>query len=250
MQGRESHAPLWAYPPMAEWIIAAAAVSIIFDQCRVGMAEQKKTQFVVTPNIGTAVRAAFGHLQCNHTHAVRLLGRKADDSFVTSKAENFKPELNKIMAMIVVDFSVGYLTRIHSVDRGVEQEGGLQTVPTSVGAVAPTTTTRPASSESVAASREYTSMLPGSSEPGSLEHRPAVPTVDADGSTASFLLLEAESTPLEPNPKSPSAALSADDASLSKCLAVTQEGESHSPAAERLEDILHVDTEHMQPAQT
>ena len=285
MQGRESHAPLWAYPPMAEWIIAAAAVSIIFDQCRVGMAEQKKTQFVVTPNIGTAVRAAFEHLQCNHTHAVRLLGRKADDSFVTSKAENFKPELNKIIAMIVVDFSVGYLTRIHSyadrgeqdvhvldaapplspspqgvadlppavcmsVDRGVEQEDGLQTVPTSVGAVAPTTTTRPASSESVAASREYTSMLPGSSESGSLEHRPAVPTVDADGSTASFLLLEAESTPLEPNPKSPSAALSADDVSLSKCLAVTQEGESHSPAAERLEDILHADTEHMQPAQT
>ena len=106
--GRDAHIPLWGYQPMVEWMLAALAVSVIFDQCRVGMEEQKKTQFVITPNIADRVRKVFSLLQCCHLHAARLLGRRADDSFLTGDSENFKTELNALIAGVCVEFAERY----------------------------------------------------------------------------------------------------------------------------------------------
>lgn len=93
---------------MVEWMQAASAVSVIFDQCRVGMEEQKKTQFVITPNIADRVGEVFSPLQCCHLHAARLLGRRADDSFLTGDSENFKTELNALVAGVCVEFTERY----------------------------------------------------------------------------------------------------------------------------------------------
>ena len=108
IEGREMHAPIWLLSAMRAWIAKTRAGSIIFDRCCIDTTAQKKTQFVVTPNIEPLVRASFGQLLCSTAHPAHahdpLLGRLADSTFRSAKAESFGPALNARIASVVRTF--------------------------------------------------------------------------------------------------------------------------------------------------
>ena len=104
IKGREAHCSLWQYPPAASFFEETSGQFVTFDQCETGQDAQKKTTLGCSPNVGVFVSNRFAGLQCTHLHHRALLGVKADGTFRTSGAEEFTPEMNRLLAMVVLDF--------------------------------------------------------------------------------------------------------------------------------------------------
>ena len=53
-----------SYPPLLKWAVDNGARVVNFEQCQTGLAAQKTTQLLATPDALEAMQREFGHLRC------------------------------------------------------------------------------------------------------------------------------------------------------------------------------------------
>ena len=55
-----------SYPPLLKWAVDNGARVVIFEQCQTGLAAQKTTQLLATPDALNATQREFARLRCRH----------------------------------------------------------------------------------------------------------------------------------------------------------------------------------------
>lgn len=113
IEGRELHCSIWEYPPVRDFLLSFDAHMVAFDQCMTGhpSGAEKTTGLVGSPNVHASLVTHFSPLQCRfavpaHDHSnTALVGRDPQsNSFRTSGAETFSPEMNRLLSECVLEF--------------------------------------------------------------------------------------------------------------------------------------------------
>ena len=118
IEGREEHSSLWDLPVMKEFTERHGNLFVHFDQCRVGASSMKTTALFCSASIYAQVKQRLGHLLCNHSSGhPPILGADDQGGYSTKPAEQFTPELNRLLAesfLAPQPASAGWLASIGS----------------------------------------------------------------------------------------------------------------------------------------
>ena len=106
IKGREKHATLFDYGPMAKLVQAtceAGGAMVYADQSAAGAKTQKTTAFLVTPRARAAAEQRLGTLRSppGAVASTSLQGRTPAGGFASAQSEVYPPELCAILAMIL-----------------------------------------------------------------------------------------------------------------------------------------------------